>query len=350
MYYMELPKHFTVLRDISDTVEEYLCRELYKEDFNYEGELQDDYTAKDILGLCYSIILEELKNLGVTFTIDENDLIQDIYTCGYVYLIRKFLDHDQFIHLVKATDTLTEIDTYISTDEEKPDLLADIINLINVKSPSYELGEISYILPSVHTDTSLLVHYISTCLEEIKNRPNNEELDEVLDDVTEYIAHIRTLRNLAKKYTRILIDKFHLGEFIDWSKLNKLLKDYDRDKLENDVVHIYAVVDTSKPLPPEKLQLKKEYMDKHHATSPHHKEYWITDNPVRQQFTLDNLVLLIAHHVEPGSTVEDFIKETDETISVLNKDILPPDAEKLAIQMRDYLIPFIEKDPELEEE
>ena len=91
-------------------------------------------------------------------------------------------------------------------------------------------------------------------------------------------------------------------------------------------------------------------MDKHHATSPHHKEYWITDNPVRQQFTLDNLVLLIAHHVEPGSTVKDFITETDETISVLNKDILTPEAEVLAIQMRDYLIPFIEKDPELEEE
>jgi hypothetical protein len=60
--------------------------------------------------------------------------------------------------------------------------------------------------------------------------------------------------------------------------------------------------------------------------------------------------LLIAHHVEPGSTVKDFIAETDETISTLNKGVLPPDAEKLAIQMRDYLIPFIEKDPELEEE
>jgi len=351
MYYMELTKHFTVLRDISDTVDEYLGRELYKEDFSMENEIVDAYYPKDILGMCYHIILCELRDMGVGIAMDEDDLLEDIYTCGYVYLVRKFVDRKYFVSLVKATETLEELDAYLTTDEIKPNLLQDLVDIINNKVHSYELNEMYYILESTYTNNTF-TDYIKSLIEEIKNNPTDDTITDDTDAVAEYTKHINTLRHLAKKYSYMIIKRLHLEDSIDVPKLNKLLRDYDRDKLGGEVIGIYSQVDTEEDdLPLDKSILRKKYMDIHHKNSPHHPEYWLNqDNPAKQRFTLDNLVLLVAHHMEPGTTVEKFKSEVSETIAALAGVVLTPDLQQLASRMGDSIADCIESDPDLEEE
>ena len=346
MYSMEIPKHFTMLRDISDTVDDYLGRELYKDDFNFDGELLDDYYPKDILGLCYRIILTELRERGVSFTVDDDDLTEDIYTCGYVYLVRKFADREYFINLVRATETLDEVEAYVNTDELKPNLLEDLVNIINNKIHTYELGEMSYILDRTYTN-DVYLQFVKDCLAAARESPNSDNALKDIDATTEYVAHINLLRKMAKQYSYLIINKLHLDDYIDVSRINKLLRDYDRDKLDSDVIDTYAKIDTEEDLPLDLNILRKRYMDKHHKNSPHHKEYWLDpDNLMRPQFTISDLVVLMAHHVEPDITQEKFIEEAGETITSLSGTILTPDMQKLAVDMMQLLKQYI-KNPDM---
>ena len=337
---MDLPKHFTSLRDISPTVDDYLARELYKADFMEDGEITDPYSAKDLLGICYSIILDELRAIGIYFSIDLDTLIQDIYTCGYVYLIRKFVDKPYFAKLLQATETKEAVAKYLDTDDQKINLLEDLVNIINIKAHDYELSEISYIVQQTYTSQAF-ADYIKSIVASI------EEPDAIIiNDVSveeRYTKHIATLRHLAYRYTHTAIDLLNLHGQVDMQKVAKLLRDYDRDKILPDTISIYALIDKDE-VPTSLYATKKKYMDIHHKNSPHHAEYWLADNPTKQRFTLDNLILLVVHHIEPDTSPEEFKEEVDKMLSKLSS-ILSDQYIQIANRIVEALQPLMAKDP-----
>ena len=89
MFTMSIDQHFVSLRNVSDNVDDYLGRELYKEDLLVDKDCGDTFSPRDILSACYGIVLEELKDFGIMFNIPDDDILADMVTCGYVYLIRK---------------------------------------------------------------------------------------------------------------------------------------------------------------------------------------------------------------------------------------------------------------------
>lgn len=340
MFYMELPKHFSLLRDISPTVDDYLARELYKLDYAEDGELVDTYSAKDILGTCYSIILDELRGIGVHIAMDTDTLIQDIYTCGYVYLIRKFVDKPYFAKLLQATDTKEEVSKYLDTEDQKLNLLEDLVNIINIKAHDYELSEMSYILQNTYT-TQSFVEYIKNIVSAIEDPDAIIVRDVSLEE--KYTKHTATLRHLAYRYTYIAIDLLNLHDQVDMDKIAKLLRDYDRDKILPDTIAIYSIIDKD-DVPANLQATKKKYMDIHHNNSPHHAEYWLTYNSTKQRFTLDNLILLVVHHIEPNTSPEEFKEEVDKMLQKLSF-MLSDNYKQLANKMVKELQPLMAKDP-----
>ena len=340
MLYMELPKHFSLLRDISPTVDDYLARELYKLDYAEDGELVDTYSAKDILGLCYSIIIDELRSIGVHIAMDTDTLIQDIYTCGYVYLIRKFVDKPYFAKLLQATDTKEAVSKYLDTEDQKLNLLEDLVNIINIKAHDYELSEMSYILQNTYT-TQSFVEYIKNIVSAIEDPDAIIVQDVSIEE--KYTKRIATLRHLAYRYTHITIDLLNLHDQVDMDKIAKLLRDYDRDKILPDTIAIYSIIDKD-DVPTNLHATKTKYMGIHHSNSPHHAEYWLTDNLTKQRFTLDNLILLVVHHIEPDTSPEEFKEEVDGMLQKLSS-ILSDNHKQLANKMVKELQPLMAKDP-----
>ena len=340
MLYMELPKHFSLLRDISPTVDDYLARELYKLDYAEDGELVDTYSAKDILGLCYSIIIDELRSIGVHIAMDTDTLIQDIYTCGYVYLIRKFVDKPYFAKLLQATDTKEAVSKYLDTEDQKLNLLEDLVNIINIKAHDYELSEMSYILQNTYT-TQSFVEYIKNIVSAIEDPDAIIVQDVSIEE--KYTKRIATLRHLAYRYTHIAIDLLNLHDQVDMDKIAKLLRDYDRDKILPDTIAIYSIIDKD-DVPTNLHATKTKYMDIHHSNSPHHAEYWLTYNSTKQRFTLDNLILLVVHHIEPNTSPEEFKEEVDGMLQKLSS-ILSDNHKQLANKMVKELQPLMAKDP-----
>lgn len=340
MLYMELPKHFSLLRDISPIVDDYLARELYKLDYAEDGELVDTYSAKDILGLCYSIVIDELRSIGVHIAMDTDTLIQDIYTCGYVYLIRKFVDKPYFAKLLQATDTKEAVSKYLDTEDQKLNLLEDLVNIINIKAHDYELSEMSYILQNTYT-TQSFVEYIKNIVSAIEDPDAIIVQDVSIEE--KYTKRIATLRHLAYRYTHIAIDLLNLHDQVDMDKIAKLLRDYDRDKILPDTIAIYSIIDKD-DVPTNLYATKKKYMDIHHSNSPHHAEYWLTDNSTKQRFTLDNLILLVVHHIEPNTSPEEFKEEVDSMLQKLSF-MLSDNHKQLANKMVKELQPLMAKDP-----
>ena len=344
MFYMDLTKHFTMLRSISPTVDDYLERELYKLDYAEDGELNAEYSPKDVLGLCYDIIIDELNAIGIHITIDTDTLVQDIYTCGYVYLIRKFVDKKYFAELLQATDMVEAVSKYMDTEGQKINLLEDLVNIVNIKAHDYELSEMSYILPSTYT-TKEFEDYIKSILTTI-NTPDAIIVKD-LTLVKRYTDHISTLRHLAYRYTYTAIDLLNLEHLIDRDKISKLLRDYDRDKIQPDTIAIYSLIDRE-TVPANLYGTKKKYMDIHHASSPHHVEYWLSDNVNKQRFTVDNLILLVVHHIEPGTSPEEFAEEVNKTLLALSS-MIGDEYLALAKRMVTTLQPLMAKDPVVQE-
>ena len=113
MYTLTLPQHFVNLREVSDAVEDYISRQTYILEYG-----PDDYTAYSILNTCYEIIYEELNEYGIVV---DTDWRNDWFTCGYIYLLRKFVDDlPELMFLLKyltsnkLKNTLSRLVSYVS--------------------------------------------------------------------------------------------------------------------------------------------------------------------------------------------------------------------------------------------
>lgn len=326
MFVMELPKHFACLRDISDNVDDYLGRELWKEEFANDD---DSYGAKNILGRCYAIILEELKDYGIGFTFDYDDLTSDIYLCGYVYLVRRLVDSKNLKQLILATGTLDRFYTYLQSEEDKPDIFKDTLELLESKTKNFEINEINYIVDNIFTN-HVFTEYLTNLVTSLRDDTYVDIVPELVR-VNEYIKRIKLGRQGVAEKSKLVAEKLDSQYPIDAAKLNKLLNDYDMDKISPEEVKMYALIDTEDEINPALLSLQHRLLDAHHLRSPHHIEYWLNpDNPAKQEFTIENLIVLVAHHADQPMTDEsDFRSKCDEMLDK-GKDFLGPNYLSLA--------------------
>ena len=75
------------MRELSPAVDTYLAQELFKEDFGAY-----DYTISDIVNNCYEIIIDELIDLGIKFSVTRSELLQDYFTAYNLITLKKVID------------------------------------------------------------------------------------------------------------------------------------------------------------------------------------------------------------------------------------------------------------------
>lgn len=319
MYTLTIPQHFVNLREISDAVEDYISRQTYVLEYG-----QDDYTADNILNTCYEIIYEELNEYGLVV---DTDWRNDRFTCGYIYLLRKFIDDlPNLIRPVKS-----DIENYLNSSETE-DELNDIYEYIQ---PTGDYKELPYILSSTYVTDNKFLDYVKSIIANL-----NDELTPVkipsIDKAKEYIVKTGKLRELATKYSRILIS--NLPELtVDTNIVDKMLRDYDTDKISPDLISIYSKVDTDN-VPEYLSDLKDKYMQEHHERAAHHIEYY-TD-PKKSPLpliTTEALILMVAHHVEIDTTKSEFAESVEDMIAK-GRSVLRDDHISLIRKMKDIIL------------
>lgn len=328
-----IPKQLADLRDISENVADYLDRDIYDE---YLGP-NSDYTVEDILQECYAIILQELTEYGVTFCCEEEDLIQDWYVAHKIYELRYILDANNFReHLLRYPDDIKGINNLLDT-EEGDDIFPALIAYLGEQHPDdVRFQDVDYLAQDVVTNTRLKDH-IAAIIENIEA----VGADVVIPDMARakrYLAKTQELRTLAREAVNKITSQLTA---IDWDRpvLEKLLADYDLDKIAPDTLKIYSVIDLEPEVSPLLVDVRTKMLDEHHKRSLHHIEYWLDKaKDPRPIPTKENLALLVAHHNEPGTTSSTFWKEIREMLEK-GEQLFSEDEKRSIVQMAECVFP-----------
>lgn len=307
---LTLSDQFIDLRSISDNVDDYLSRELYKDSFGYDT----DYTPNDVLQECYTIVLQELRELGIQFTVDLDDLLHDWFTAKHIYYIRKIADAYELTQLCKKEDTKNFLDTLLQAPEEESDIFVALVMHLAQKYPTEPMYRYVADFGECIQSTDRFVDHVKSILESLKTQDLSVETPDIRL-AKSYIAKIQGLRTFAEKATKMIIEGMQLQSSLNMKTIRKLLDEYDMDKLSPDALPLYSIIDNpeAETLYPNLGTFKETMMQKHHERAYHHLEHWLKYRDPRP--TKENLILLIAHCYEPDSTAPSFWKEVDEMIN-----------------------------------
>lgn len=317
MFYMTLDQHFASLRSMYEVIDDYISTGLYKYDFDEE----ETYTAKDVLGACYNFVLSDLKEIGLYVNTNEDELLQDIFTCGYIYLVAKFVRRDNFVALLKSTNITAKVASLLEESATDKYLFKALVNLVleATQTHNLELTELPYVSEIIYNDDQFVTYLKSMVAEAEEDKDDAATVipEQDLQDVTKYLAKVNAGRVRVKLIALAVADKL-MDYGVNLTKLNKLIKDYDYDKIAPEAITTYAKVDTEEePASEELAKYKKVQLDAHHLRSPHHIEYWL--NGIGTDFTIDDLIMLVCHHAEPGVNAEDFVAKVKEMVEKASK-------------------------------
>lgn len=317
---LSLIDQFSDLRDISDNVTDYLDRELYQDSFE-----AGSYNSNDILRECYTIILQELRELGIFFFSDIDDLLADWYTAKYTYFLRVLADARTIVKLCEDSNTMSKFDSF-TQEEDCSDLLANMTEYLYYKYPT----ELQYKYIVEFSDrfycTDRFRDHLQTILKKLAQQDPAADIPN-LEAASSYIKRVLCLRTLAKQATDIIINELQLEGKCNLQLIRKILNDYDMDKISSDDLRIFSLIDNPDftELTPQLLKLKEVMLQKHHERAVHHIEYWLKHTEIHP--AKENLIVLVAHHFEPESTPDDFRKEIDEMINKGLKIFTPEDIQ-----------------------
>lgn len=315
-------EQFADLRSISDNVDDYLSRELYLDSFGNDG----DYTVNDILSECYTIVLQELRELGIFFTMDIDDLLADWYTAKNIYHLRVLCDSKTITTLCEDKEVYNTLSTLIQdTDDDCGELITSIVEYLQNKYPSEVAYQYLLYFNQYVYSTDRFKDHLSVILDKIEKQDPGADIPDVTA-AAEYIRQTLQLQKLAKIATDIILSTTGFNKECNGVVLDKLLADYDMDKISTDELRLYCLLDNSQREVPKQLQhLKDVMLQKHHERSPHHIEHWITHQD--EHPTKENLVVLVAHHFEPDTTKDEFAKAVENMLDQGINIFTPEDVE-----------------------
>ena len=319
MYILTIPQHFANLRKLSSTIEEYLSQELYIADFG-----NDDYNEGDVLAQCYEIAEIDLNGYGVYVDWQYKG---DFYRSGYVQLLL------EFVIALRTLITNSNQEAIIAALDESDNTIQDIFAVFD---KDHHFHYLSYMIDQCYT-TPVFDTYIRSILDNLED--DSAIYDPDIAREVKYIEKTRELREYATKYTNIILSG--MQQPYDQAVIDKLLREYDTDKINPSQIKIYSKIDLG-DVPEGLKEFKERQMLIHHERSKHHIEYWIDPNKSpRPLLTYENLVLLAAHHAEPDTTKPEY-SESIENMITMGRTVLTEQQIELIRRMASIVLENME--------
>lgn len=336
MLRLSIPQQFEDLRLVSDTVADYLARELFKETFGSDG----DYTLNDILKECYTIIIQELKEFGITFSLTTDELLEDWYTAKRVYYVRKIVAAEYLKQTLNNKEEIQKISSMLEDDEIDTEFFLHLVEcLFPLRSTLVEFKELQDFAVFVISSESFEAH-VRAILEYL----NDIDAPVIVPDITRAAAYIKKVQE-SRAAVKIAVDKIAAQIPLIYAKMDKriikkLLDDYDMDKISAEDLRIFSLIDldtTDESL----AAYKAAMLQKHHERSPHHIEYWTAawknPKPIPSD---EHLVLLVAHLVDsPLGNTHAILNEAFSKLLQDGIGIFTPHQVALMQEMASAVIP-----------
>jgi hypothetical protein len=219
------------IADISDTVNEYISGEYYM-----EGHDDTMLKPRDILLECYSTLMDELSELGISFH-DPTDMVSNFFTARTMYYIRKFLSGEElFAWFKNDDDNLPDLQDMLHTDS---DFCSDFLNQL------IERGLVDPVYENELKDKSIIdAQILGMHIEGVASRLLQVGMFEMENPqwVIDYIQHLEEVRAGYKHTATQLFENLSEKSLLMGHDkvLHQLIENYDIEKFTSDDINLYA--------------------------------------------------------------------------------------------------------------
>ena len=294
MYRLSVAEQLEDLRSVSENVEDYCARELFKDSFGAYG----DYDTTDILRECYALVQGELADYGVFFSTDIDELFGDWVTAKSIYYLKWLVDTAQLYELLKDRSACDRVESLLESDETPiTDLFRGTWLIFRDVYPKlFNLAQLEDRIQEIYSSEDFRIH-TRNVIKMIRDTDATTSIPQV-SRARAYIEKEINLRNhVYNEVLRLIRLLPDLAGKVNMRILNRFRDTYDQDKLSSENIRIYCVIDLGDDIPEHLQAFKERMMLKHHQTAPHHIEYW----QAHSQYvpTLEHLIYLVANCNEP---------------------------------------------------
>lgn len=332
---MDYSDEITKLRSLSDSVDQYISNGSYLLDYTTTDSITDELLLKN----CYSIIIDELHSMGVILLVDTNEIFSEYSNLEGLFALRKLLDKDHLKEIFSInSECKTAFKMLFETDNLEEAYVSEFLDLYKSIFPgNKELESISKIELYI-SSTYRFKQHICTIIE--MSYTKSLLGDDNIFLIVEYLKKIQLGREYFEKAIKSILKKY---SNLNTEYLEQAIDHYDLEKVSGENLNrfCWAVMTDTNSLSDELKSLQKTILDTHHKSTTHHIEYYITN---RQHPTDENVAELVAHHFEPGSTLQDFNTEISKMLKIIENasdlDIFPIGTKATLLQFTTAIVPL----------
>lgn len=250
----------------SDNIRDYFLEERYLIDMD-----QNDMVTPQLLSVsAVDLVLDELSEIGIETNFRAEDLLLSPIDLNTMFALRSKLDKDNFYRCVKSMtpETYSAFCGVVENVQIAEDLLIEISDFMTAVFPVDTSWEIVQRSIEYWYSTKNFSKHVSAILSkvDVHTDPNTTPLDD--DNIVEISQFLEVMKERDNK-VKILSDYILKHVFsIDGNRLLEYIKNYDRDKLNPDLISKFAHYNV------EKTEEEPDFVKQHHENAQHHLEYW----------------------------------------------------------------------------
>lgn len=270
---------------------------------------EDSVSRQFIVNECYTIVVEELSELGIIFHCSSEELYSNFYDMENLITIRKLFSIPEMYQLL-STDH--ELKTKILTLAEVDDNF--VINLLHLLSnnDSEDTNRAYTFLWDKISNDSRFIDYI-TGISELKE-------DTTIPDLQDESSHIIKSVSKGRRSATTLFDiAMEVDPSLDQKRLAHDLELYDLDKLQPNTINKYgwrASVDRD-TLSDEEKAIYDKYTKLHNEANNHHIEFYELKDPMI--ISKEDIVNLLANRFDESESKAILALEMDKIFERLEK-------------------------------
>lgn len=250
----------------SDNIRDYFLDERYLIDMD-----QNDMVTPQMLSVtAVDLMLDELAEIGIESNFRAEELLLSPMDLDTLFNLRSKFDKDNFYKFLKSfsPEVYSEFCGVIENVSLPEDLLIEISDFMTAVLPLDTSWEIIQRSVEYWYSTANFSKHISAIIAkvDIHSDPNTTPVDDNnINDIAQFLEHMKE-RDAQVKVLVNYITSHVFG--LDGTRLNDYVKNYDRDKLNPDMIAKFAHYDATRP------EEEPDFVVKHHENVYHHLEYW----------------------------------------------------------------------------
>ena len=317
--------------ELSPNVATYINDRMYEYDVS-----DDDVTETILIDKAYRILLSELQELGISFTVDTDTLLENFNNAKIIYITRKTFDGDNLTEIFRTNEYIKNMIDSILLDDTDDDFILPCIELFANKIGGEDL-EILLSAKDIFTSNVFFKQHVEAVLDDISISKFPEVNTKV---TTPFLMYLENHRN--RNYENIALLE-QLEPELDKIRLKHKLKVHDLEKISGPMFSVFATLYTVEEsgninnYSDDLLAYAKKIDEAHHEGNTHHIEYY-KKHGIHP--TLTDIAELVSDASAKSKSIENFKKRINhiaQTITFTSYELDTIKKFSLA------LIPLLEK-------